>query len=207
MPASAAISSPTTRSTSAASRPRTTRLDAVALRAVERIAAERQGRVGLGERLQRRGDHALAGARPPAPCGRSPPRRCAGAAPTSSIMPRMICGTPASTKTLPIVKARRALHRVLHQARRPPAPAPSAGAPAFSSTPCQRAHHRDDLGVLVELDAERLGDAVGGDVVVGRADAAGGDHVVVAGRAARSARSMISASMSGTTRASARSTP
>ncbi len=30
------------------------------------------------------------------------------------------------------------------------------------------------------LDAERLGDAVGGDVVMGRADAAGGEHVSVA---------------------------
>ena len=35
--------------------------------------------------------------------------------------------------------------------------------------------------MIVEADAERLGDAVGRDVVMGRADAAGGENVGVAG--------------------------
>ena len=38
----------------------------------------------------------------------------------------------------------------------------------------------DGARIVVDRHAERLGDGVGGDVVVGRADAAGGEHVVVA---------------------------
>ena len=41
-------------------------------------------------------------------------------------------------------------------------------------------HHRDGFRVRTDCHAERLGDGVGGDVVVGRADAAGGEHVSVA---------------------------
>ena len=44
---------------------------------------------------------------------------------------------------------------------------------------------RDRLGVKFERDAEGLGDAIGGDVVVRRPDAAGGEDVGVASRAAR----------------------
>ena len=43
-----------------------------------------------------------------------------------------------------------------------------------------RPHQRQRARVLVDRRAERLGDRVGGDVVVGRADAAGGEDVVVA---------------------------
>ena len=39
--------------------------------------------------------------------------------------------------------------------------------------------------VEVERDAEGLGDAIGGDVVMRRADAAGGEDISVALRAAR----------------------
>ena len=42
------------------------------------------------------------------------------------------------------------------------------------------AEPRHHLGVMVDADAERLGDAVGGDVVMGRPDAAGGKDVIVA---------------------------
>ena len=41
-----------------------------------------------------------------------------------------------------------------------------------------RGHARDRLGMLGDADAEGLGDAVGGDVVMGRTDAAGGEDVV-----------------------------
>ena len=42
------------------------------------------------------------------------------------------------------------------------------------------AENLDGARIVVDRHAERLGDGVGGDVVVGRADAAGGEHVVVA---------------------------
>ena len=42
------------------------------------------------------------------------------------------------------------------------------------------AEPRDHLRVMVDADAERLGDAVGGDVVMGRPDAAGGEDIGVA---------------------------
>ena len=41
-------------------------------------------------------------------------------------------------------------------------------------------HHRQNARVFVDRDAEGLGDGVGGDVVVGRPDAAGGEDVGVA---------------------------
>ena len=43
------------------------------------------------------------------------------------------------------------------------------------------AQHLDRARVIVDRHAERLSDRVGGDVVVGRADAAGGEDVSVAG--------------------------
>ena len=41
-------------------------------------------------------------------------------------------------------------------------------------------HDLDRLRMIIQRDAESLGDAIGGDVVMGRADAAGGEHVGVA---------------------------
>jgi hypothetical protein len=58
----------------------------------------------------------------------------------------------------------------------------------------------------VDRHAERLGDAIGGDVVMRRPDAAGGEHIGVAARSAFSAAT-ISSSSSGTTRTSFRSMP
>ena len=92
----------------------------------------------------------------------------------------MIVGMPAITMTLPSLKpgarmvalwissapsgiARHAQPRLVQILL----------APAFA----EPRHH---LGVMVDADAERLGDAVGGDVVMGRPDAAGGKDVVVA---------------------------
>ena len=46
-------------------------------------------------------------------------------------------------------------------------------------------HARHRLGMLGDADAEGLGDAVGGDVVVRRADAAGGEDIVELLRAPR----------------------
>ena len=43
------------------------------------------------------------------------------------------------------------------------------------------AHGLNGAGVDRHLDAEGLGDGVGGHVVMGRADAAGGEHIAVAG--------------------------
>ncbi len=51
-------------------------------------------------------------------------------------------------------------------------------------------------------NAERLGDAVGGDVVVGRADAAGGEHVGVAAAQRVQRGDDLGSSSSGTTRTS-----
>ena len=58
------------------------------------------------------------------------------------------------------------------------------------------------LAVALVAAPERLRDARGGDVVVGRADPAGREHVAVARTQAFTA-SMIALSSSGTTRASA----
>src|SRR3546814_4247951 len=51
------------------------------------------------------------------------------------------------------------------------------------------AQPRLSLGMADQRDAERLGDAFGGDVVMGRADAAGGEHVVPADRKSTSLNS------------------
>ena len=55
---------------------------------------------------------------------------------------------------------------------------------SFISPPVTRkplAQNRDRARIVVDRKAERLGDCVGGDVVVGRPDAAGGEDVSVAG--------------------------
>ena len=44
-----------------------------------------------------------------------------------------------------------------------------------------RAENLDRAGMIADRHAERLGDRVRGDVVVGRTDAAGSEHVGVAG--------------------------
>ena len=44
-----------------------------------------------------------------------------------------------------------------------------------------RFQQRQRLGVIVDADAEGLGHRIGGDVVMGRADAAGGEDIGVAG--------------------------
>jgi hypothetical protein len=75
-------------------------------------------------------------------------------------MARITCGTPASTKTLPIVK-------------------PGGDWPGPFRAPA-RHHHGDDLRMLLELDPKSRRHSVSRDVVVRRPDAAGGDHVVVA---------------------------
>ena len=106
---------------------------------------------------------------------------------TLSSMAWKIDGTPAMTWTLPMRKpgaietglsicvgaarhARHALARVgeLHVA---------AGV--------VRLEHGIGLGVVFARHAEGLGDRIGGDVVMRRADAAGGEDVGVARRAAR----------------------
>ena len=94
----------------------------------------------------------------------------------------MIEGTPAITMTLPIQKpgapdtllsdelgalgnARHAHARLVHLGA-------GRGEPLL--------HDRERARIDVDRHAERLGDAVGGDVVMGRADAAGGEDIGVA---------------------------
>ena len=60
--------------------------------------------------------------------------------------------------------------------------------------------------VVADGDTENLGHGIGGDVVMGGADAAGGEDQVVAGRRAFSPAT-ISSSLSATTRISSRSMP
>ena len=99
----------------------------------------------------------------------------------------MIAGTPAITMTLPIQKpgapdtllATRSapLRDARHAHARLVELAAGLGQPLLQD--------RDRLRVDVERDAEGLGDAIGGDVVVRRADAAGGEDVSVARAQAR----------------------
>ncbi len=56
------------------------------------------------------------------------------------------------------------------------------------------------LGVMLAGHAERLGDRIGGDVVVGRADAAGGEEHSRSGHAGHSTASAMSSSSSATMR-------
>ena len=101
---------------------------------------------------------------------------------TSSSIACMIEGTPAMTMTLSIQMpgapdtllsdeigalgdARHAQARVVHLDA-------GRGEPLL--------HDRERARIDVDRHAERLGDAVGGDVVVRRPDAAGGEHVGVA---------------------------
>ncbi len=95
----------------------------------------------------------------------------------------MITGTPAITCTLPIRKPGAALTALTIRAgafgdARHPQPhlvgLDASVAPA-------RLEHFARLGIDRQRHAEGLGDGIGGDVVVRRADAAGGEHIGVAG--------------------------
>src|ERR1700730_14990358 len=88
---------------------------------------------------------------------------------TMSIIACMIEGTPAMTMTLPILKPGARMVALWISS----APSGIRAPPALANPP----HH---LGMMIDADAEPLGDAVGGDVVMGRPDAAGGEDVGVA---------------------------
>ena len=51
---------------------------------------------------------------------------------------------------------------------------------SLMSAPKRLLEALDHVRMVVDRHAERLGDAVGGDVVMGRADAAGGEHIIIA---------------------------
>ena len=102
---------------------------------------------------------------------------------TSSSIACMIEGTPAITMTLPIQKPGAPDGLVVDQVGALRGCASCAGAPRSSRRRWRQAllEMRDRLaGRWSIAHAERLGDAVGGDVVMGRPDAAGGEDVGVA---------------------------
>ena len=100
---------------------------------------------------------------------------------TMSIIACMIEGTPAITMTLPILKPGAEDGRALGSVRRVGNPRhPQPRLVQIGRAPPAFAKPRHHLGVMIDADAERFGDAVGGDVVMGRADAAGGEDIVVA---------------------------
>ena len=99
---------------------------------------------------------------------------------TMSIIACMIVGMPAITMTLPSLKPGARMVALWISS----APSGIAGHPQprlvqilLAPALAEARHH---LGVMIDADAERLGDAVGGDVVMGRPDAAGGKDVGVA---------------------------
>ena len=73
------------------------------------------------------------------------------------------------------LEARRALHRVLHQAAALGHARHAAAGGVELALPAAF-HHGDDLGMLVKRHAERLRHAVGGDVVVGRPKPTANNH-------------------------------
>ena len=91
----------------------------------------------------------------------------------------MTAGTPAMTYTLPMRKPGAIGDRVLDQlgSRRDARHAPARGRQVAGRVALE--HDGDYPRILVDRDAERARDRVGGDVVVGRPDASGRDHVVV----------------------------
>ena len=106
---------------------------------------------------------------------------------TYSSIACMTCGMPAMTMTLPIRKPG-AAEILLSTSSAPAGIARHAHARLVHDAAGLRkplAQNFDRVRVIVDRHAERLGDGVGGDVVVGRADAAGGEDVGVARRAAR----------------------
>ena len=106
---------------------------------------------------------------------------------TMSIIACMIEGTPAITMTLPILKPGARMVALWISSAPSGIRAMRSRASFRSCAPQRSREPRHHLGVMVDADAERLGDAVGGDVVMGRPDAAGGKDVVVAMRAAHPA--------------------
>ena len=101
---------------------------------------------------------------------------------TSSSMACMIEGTPAMTMTLPI-QMPGAPDTLLTTRSAPLGMRVMRRRASFISVPVARQtllHDRERARIDVDRHAERLGDAVGGDVVVGRPDAAGGEDVGVA---------------------------
>ena len=99
----------------------------------------------------------------------------------------MIEGTPAITMTLPSQKtgAAEILFSSSNGALRDPRHAQACLVELHRRRP--GAEDLDHARVDVDRHAERLSDAVGGDVVVGRADPAGREHVSRSVGAARSA--------------------
>ena len=98
----------------------------------------------------------------------------------------MIVGTPAITMTLPIQKPG-AADTLLSTRSAPAGIRVMRSRASFSSEPVARQPLMQDFHrarIVVDRHAERLGDAVGGDVVMGRADAAGGEHIIVGAAAA-----------------------
>src|SRR6266478_3459030 len=83
---------------------------------------------------------------------------------TMSIIACMIEGTPAITMTLPILKPGDAQPRLIQLA---------CALEAFAKP----RHH---FGMMIDADAERLRNAVGGNVVMGRPNTAGGKDVGIA---------------------------
>ena len=100
--------------------------------------------------------------------------------PTSSSIAAMILGTPARTKTLPIWKAGRDRYRILDQAG-------AFGHPRHALPPLveiarfvARGQERHGLGMGFHGKAEGGADGIGGDIVMGRTDAARGENIAVA---------------------------
>ena len=107
---------------------------------------------------------------------------------TISIIACMIDGTPAMTMTLPILKPGRQDRRALDQVGAIGNPGhPQPRLVQFARILEALLEARDHVGMMVDADAERLGDAVGGDVVMGRADAARGEDIGITSPAAHSA--------------------
>ena len=177
---SAATSSTTTASSSPGVAAADDQVGAVTLGGPEEgIAAQGQAGMGLGHGLQGFGDNAFARA-VDADIARQDHRPALQ--PPAHVLQHAAhhLGHAGHDEDVADLEPWRAGDRVAHQAAAhgDPRHAPPRGRqlalPALG-------HHGQDLGMLVKLDAEGRGDAVGGDVVMGRADAAGGQHIVVAG--------------------------
>jgi len=91
---------------------------------------------------------------------------------TMSIIACMIEGTPAMTMTLPILKPGARMVRALDQFGAVGNPAMRSRASFRSAAPQRSRNPRHHFRMMVDADAERFRDAVGGDVVMGRPDAA-----------------------------------
>ena len=101
---------------------------------------------------------------------------------TSSSIACMIEGTPAITMTLPI-QMPGAPETLLSTRSAPSGMRVMRRRASFISAPVaasRSSQDRERARIDVDRDPEGLGDAIGGDVVVGRADAAGGEDVGVA---------------------------